>query len=710
MQNYDENPEMMEEAQEQSTIERDAPDPAPARAALVAQWTSCVRDAREFWHQNAFKRMLEDQRFAAGNQWQENPTAADHASFNETINDRYVANITLRHIQSRTASIYGKNPKVVARRKERLLSTVWDGNSQSLQTAMQTMQMGIPDPQAMAILQDAQTTMQQTAMLDKMAKSLELMFEHEIDEQPIPFKVQMKATVRRALTTAVGYVKVGFERVMARQPDIDRRIEATEQRLSAIERLAADMADGEFDENAAEAEELRLVLDQLMNQEQTVVREGLTFNYPDSTSIIPDPEIKQLRGFVGATWAAEEYYLTSNRIKEVYQKDISMSASATNNEAMARTYLKTDRGQYREIDGRDHKGETYHAVWEIYDRSTGMSMTVCDGYGDFLQEPASPEIWLERFFPWFPFVVNEVYDDDSVIPPSDVRLMRDMQKEVNRNRQGLREHRVANRPKTYVRSGILNPDEKDDIQSARAHSVIELQGLQPNEKIQDVLQAHAGPGIDPALYDPSPAYQDYLRAVGQQEANLGGTSGATATEAAIAEGSRNTSVSSTVDDLDEFLTELTRCAGQTLLLNMTPEKVKKVLGPGAVWPDLDRESVAQEIFLEIEAASTGRPNKQQEIQNAQAVFPLLMQIPGMSPEWLAKELLRRMDDRLDVADAFAANLPSIQMMNNAQQMTAGGPNDPNAQGSEGGNNAPSTSPEQVNAAPRPPEAGPQQQF
>ena len=69
MQNYDENPEMMEEAQEQSTIERDAPDPAPARAALVAQWTSCVRDAREFWHQNAFKRMLEDQRFAAGNQW-----------------------------------------------------------------------------------------------------------------------------------------------------------------------------------------------------------------------------------------------------------------------------------------------------------------------------------------------------------------------------------------------------------------------------------------------------------------------------------------------------------------------------------------------------------------------------------------------------------------------------------------------------------------
>ncbi len=691
----------------QSTITRETPDPDPARAALVTSWTGRVREARDYWHAGAFKRMIEDQRFAAGNQWGSTETAADHAMFNENKNDRYVANITLRHIQQRTASIYGKNPKVVARRKERLLNTIWDGSSQTLQTAMQALQMGMPDPQALMILQDAQNTLMQNQQLDRMAKTLELMFEHEIDEQSQPFKVAMKATVRRALTTAVGYVKLGFERVMARQPDIDRRIEATEQRLSALERLSADFADGEIDPNSAEAEELRLILQELMASEQTVVREGLALNYPDSTSIIPDPEMKQLRGFIGAGWVAEEYFLTADRIKEVYQKDVSTAAPGHDKENGARSFFKNSQGQYNpQDDSHTDKAKSYHAVWEVYDRATGMVFVVCEGYGDFLQEPAAPDVYLERFYPWFPFVVNEVYDDESVIPPSDVRLMRDMQQELNRNRQGLREHRVAARPKTYVRDGVLSEDEADNVTNARAHSIVKLQGLQPNEKVADVLQAHTGPNINPALYDPSPIFEDYLRTTGNQEANLGGTSGATATESAIAEGSRSTSNSSTVDDLDEFLTEFTRAAGQVLLMECSVEKVKEVVGPGAVWPDLDRTSVTQELNLEVEAASTGRPNKAQEIQNAQAVFPLLMQTPGVSPEWTAKELIRRMDDRLDITDAFQAGIPSIQMMNRMNQMAPGGANDPNQQGAEGGDNAPGTEPNQVNAAPRPPEPGP----
>lgn len=696
---------------EGSTIERETPDPDPARASLVSSWCGRVREARDYWHKGAFKRMIADMRFAAGNQWQDQPTAADQAQFNEDKADRYVANITLRHIAARTASIYGKNPKVVARRKERLLSTVWDGSAQTLQTALQSAQMG--DPMALAILQDAQQTMQQNQMLDRMSKTLELLFDYEIDEQPLPFKVQMKATVRRALTTCVGYVKLGFERVMARQPDVDRRIEATEQRLATLERLSADLADGEIDDSQAEAEELRVILTQLQKSEQTIVREGLTLNYPDSTAIIPDPEVKQLRGFVGAGWVAEEYFLTSNRIKEIYQVDVSANApgaSETDDGRKVRDYHRTDRGEYRPTE-HDNKGQTYHCVWEIYDRATGMVYVVCEGYGDFLQEPAEPETYLERFFPWFPFVVNEVYDDEAVYPPSDVRLMRDMQKELNRSRQGLREHRVASRPKTFTRSGLLNPDEKDSITTAKAHEVIELQGLQPNEKIQDVLQSHSGSNIDAALYDPSPAFEDYLRTTGNQEANLGGTSGATATEASIAEGSRSTATSSVVDDLDEFLTEFARAAGQVLLLNFSREQVQAIVGPGAVWPDLDRESVAREIHLEVEAASTGRPNKAQEIQNAQAVFPMLMQIPGMSPEWMGREMLRRMDDRLDITDAFAAGMPSIQMLNRAQQalapQAAGQGDDPNAQGAEGADNAPGTDPAQVNSAPRPPEGPPQ---
>lgn len=698
----------VEQGLEPTTIKRDAPEPEQSRAALVKEWQDRVLSSREYWEKAAFQRMRRDMKFTAGAQWSaHDPSPAD--AFNEAPENRYVANIVLRHIQQRTASIYGKDPKVVARRKKRLLSTIWDGTSQSLQTAMMMLQSGVQDPQSLAILQDAQQTMREQTRLKKIGQTLELLFEHEIAEQPVPFKVSMKNTVRRGLTVGVGWVKLGYERVMQRAPEVDARIEETERQLAAMERLSAERAEGEMDVDGAEMERLKLLLTELRNKQDVVVREGLQFTFPGSTSIIPDKECHQLRGFVGANWVAEEFFLSRDRIKEVYQVDVGVSGDGEEG-GCGRAYARMSDGSFSRSEGRGDtdKDEALYCVWEIYDRETGLVYVVCDGYKDFLLEPGAPDIYLERFYPWFGFVVNETYDETLVFPFGDAALMRDMQMELNRARQGLREHRVAARPRTYGRKGVLSDDDKAKIETPEPHQHIELDGLQPGENVESVLQPYKHAPVDPALYDTTPAFEDYLRAVGSQEANLGGTSGATATEAAIAEGARTTHVSSTVDDLDEFLSELARAAGAVLLLETPPEKAQQVVGPGAVWPNLSRDEVARELYLDVEASSTGRPNKQQEIQNAQALIPLLAQVPGITPEFIATELIRRLDDRLDPTEAFAQGLPSIQMMNSAGQTTpeGAGPDDPNAQGPEGGQNAPDTAPDQVNAAPRPPDAAP----
>jgi hypothetical protein len=97
---------------------------------------------------------------------------------------------------------------------------------------------------------------------------------------------------------------------------------------------------------------------------------------------------------------------------------------------------------------------------------------------------------------------------------------------------------------------------------------------------------------------------------------------------------------------------------------------------GAVWPDVDRDSVARNVYLEIQAGSTGRPNKSQEVQNAVQLVPLLQRVPGISPEWLANEIIKRMDDRLDLSDAFAEHLPSMEAMNQAGMAANGMPGTP----------------------------------
>jgi hypothetical protein len=78
---------------------------------------------------------------------------------------------------------------------------------------------------------------------------------------------------------------------------------------------------------------------------------------------------------------------------------------------------------------------------------------------------------------------------------------------------------------------------------------------------------------------------------------------------------------------------------------------------------MSRQDIAQEVLLEIEAGSMGRPNAAAEIATAQRIYPLLIQLPGIDPEFLARDLLRRMDDKLDLTLAFKSQLPSIVALN-----------------------------------------------
>lgn len=660
---------------EDQKVDRETPNPDDARAALVTSWCDRVKEAKKR-HADAFKRMRDNMRFAKGKQWP-----------NQRKNDtRYVANLTQRHIRQRTASLYAKNPKAIARRRPRMDFAIWDEKQESLITAMQAMAAGVPDPTSLAILQDYERGMSQRAMLGKTAKTLEILFNYYLSEQNPVFKTQAKKLIVRVLTCGVGYIKLGFQRAMGKSPDMMRKIRDFSERLAKLERLSADFADGEIDSTEADAEELRLALQALQAQNDVLIREGLVFDFPSATSIIPDPQCTDLNGFVGADWVAQEFMFSADKIQEIYGVDVGKSFTS-----------------YTPMGNISKKNDGLACVWEVYDITTGLVYTVCDGYPEFLEEPDSPIIELERFWPFFTLIFNDLEDDedDCLFPLSDVDFIRHPQMEHNRARQGLREHRQANRPKYAAAAGALSDDDMESLEEVPAHGIVKMNSLAPGEKIEDKLQAVKHEGINPAMYDTSYLFDDVMRVAGAQEANFGGVSGASATESSIAEGSRLSSTESNVDDLDDMLTEIARAAGQVLIQEVSPETAKKIAGNGAVWPsDMSREDVASEIYLEVEAGSSGRPNKAQEVANFERMAPYIIQIPGINPEWLGREAIRRMDDRLDMTDAMTAGLPSITMMNQQSQPGTGDPaTDPNQQGQEGGSNA--EQPARGNEGPQP---------
>jgi hypothetical protein len=266
--------------------------------------------------------------------------------------------------------------------------------------------------------------------------------------------------------------------------------------------------------------------------------------------------------------------------------------------------------------------------------------------------------------------------------------MKDMQADYNNSRQGMREHRRAARPRWVYPNGVF---EEEDINALKTQEPFDAIGINLPEgaDIAKILQAVPVPGVDPNLYETNQLFTDIQMVVGSSEAQFGGVSQATATESAIAANSNQSNDQASVDDLDSFLTVVARASGQVLFREMSEEKVKEVVGPGAVWPQMTLSEIASELFLEVEAGSSGKPNQATEVQNFQQLAPIIMQIPGISPYWMAKEAISRLDDRVDLTEAIASGMPSIVAQNAMQGPAAppgpaGGPTAQGPQGQQGG--------------------------
>lgn len=676
---------------------------APERdQKLVAEIVQRIKDDKKH-HEKAFKRMRRDMNVAmwgAEEKWAES---------------NYRANIAGRHVKMKTAALYAKNPKAVARRRPTLDFVVWDEDPQSLQMAMQIVaqatqmfQQAAVDPaapvppvdpmtgqpqlppevaQAQELVADFQQGMQRRKMLTQLGKTLEILFEYSLREQkPLDFKTGMKALVRRTCTTGVGYIELGYQRETGPRPGMTEKLADARARLDHLRVLAEKAVEGEVNEFDAEMAELEHAVRQFESEEEIVVREGLIVDYPQSTKVIPDRFCTSLVGFVGARHLTVEYTYTCEEVQELFGVDVSDSYIAYKAAKGSQSYVSSEDGMSMEMADPEKKKDGLVCVWKHYDKASGLVYFVADGYKDFLRPPAAPDVFVEGFWPVYALTFNAVESESELFPPSDVALMLDMQQEYNSARQGLREHRQAARPRwVFPKAAFASEEDPLDLANMKPFEALAL-NIDPQAKVQDIFQAFPVPGVDPNLYETNQLFTDMQLVAGAQEAQFGATSNSTATEASIAANASNASDSSSVDDLDAFLTCIARDAGQILMRMMPEERVMQIVGPGAVWPQMSLFDLVSEIALEVEAGSTGKPNQAIQISNWTKMFPFLLQLPGISPVWLARESLRRLDDKLDLTEALVAGLPSIAMMNQ-QAQPAQGPDDPNQQGGEGANNA-----------------------
>jgi hypothetical protein len=662
------------------------PEVEPSRAALVKEWEERIQCAKKHWD-HIFKRMDKCEQLAS--------EGADKAWVDS---NSYTVPIIPRHINQIVAALYAKDPRVTAKRRKRLMYQIWDGDPQTLQAAVQSMAMlqeaaalGVaplapPDPQVMALLQEIEAVDQYNKMVDKIGKTMEILWTYFAGEQDCDLKAEMKSLVRRVKVCCIGFCELGYQRILEKRPDNDAQISDLTAKIKAVETGLHEMSEGKLEEDSPTIEELRLNLQDLQQQAMLIVREGPVFDWPNPRKIIIDEEVQNIKTLRGAQWYAREYDMTPRTVAETY-KDAD-----GNPLDLKDTYTK-----YKGADDKKRKGDKKKSmcrVYKVHDKKNRQCFTIIEGYPDFVVEPQAPDVKLERFFPLFPLVFNEVENEKEKYPPSDVWLMRHPQQDYNRARQGLREHRQANRPKYFVSAGAIEDKDLKSFEDVPAHGIVAFNSLSPQDDINKRVQKFEHTGIDPNQYQVEEQYKDALRAVGTQEANLGAISGGTATESSIAEQSRVSSIADNVDDLDEFLSALAKATGQLMLAELTKDTVMEIVGPGAVWPDAPptREEIAKDLLLEIRAGSSGRPNKAADLANMERALPYLIQLPGVNPQPLVEKYAELLD--IDMEELYTAGVPSITALNSAASKPIspfgageGAESDPGQQGGKGANNA-----------------------
>lgn len=638
-----------------ATDVKDTVDESQLRA--VAVWIERIRSAKKKWDAD-YKRMKENARFAAGWQW---------AGQTELDDDRYIANLTNQMVNQKVATLYARNPTTTFKKRERLIYQIWDGRLETLATAIMGAQAtnGM-DMESMALIQDYQMGQRMTELLDKVGKTLEILYKWNCDECEPDFKEQMKQMVRRTVICGVSYVKQEFERTQTNDlMDSTQLNVSMVRRMKSAQFLMKKMSDGEIDPADERVSYLKGLLEGLQSSAsqgyaQQEINERLMYNFPKAWNIIPDEACTNIKGFIGADWVAEQFLPTIDEVNAFFGVDIDPTTL---------TKFYNDQGQETELknfgimpDGKTLTKPPRVCVYEVYNKLDKTHFFVLDGWPDYLVTPQPVEPCTKHFWPWFSLSFNDVEACDdpetpvSPFPPSDVQQMKHAQKEWNRTREELREHRKAKVPTTIILKSQLQLTEgdKEKLENRPSNAVIELEGT-PSGKLSDAIAAWPVQPIDSMVYDTKPLSEDILTTTGLQESNIGpapqGKNRETATGASIAEQSRVTKSSSNVDDLDGLLSDLALSGGQLLLHEASPETVHRVVGPGAVWPVADKADFLNLIYLEVESASSGRPNKAMEVSNWERLGPILQQL-GANPHFMVRETLKRLDDRMDATQAF----------------------------------------------------------
>lgn len=595
------------------TEQVEAPDISPEEKAHVARWEKWIKAAKEE-RKEFFTRARKHRRYARG-------------LLNDDDDKMSRTNLIYSTLATMLPRIYAKNPEIAVNPAPSV------------------------DPELYPVAR-------------KFAETLRIVVQRELDRAQL--KKRMKAAVRAAQITAIGWLKVSYQRDKRTDPIILQRLNDTQDNLQRIEHLLREVEAGaECGETEAQRDELKHQVEALQRSVEVSVAEGLCIDLCATEDVLVDAAARSFDTYT-------EYPLAMG---VWYSKDQFAETFGRSPDAVATEYLMKGGAEATETKKEDRTKAKYR-VWEIWDKASSTIYTVTEGESRWTRPPFQPEKVGERWHALFALAYNLV--DGQFEPMSDVELLQELQKEYEYTRNKFAEHREKSVPHWIADSDMDERDIKRKV-VADLGEIVLVDGK--GRPLSEVFQAAQTLPVKAELYDVTQIRADAELVSGVGDAARGTVQRAkTLGEAEILESSLATRTGERQDVNEDLIKEITEYGAEILLQELTDKQAQRIAGPGAAWPTMQKRDVFELVSIEIRAGTSGKPNKQREQQQWLQLMPelrdLIRQVHDLrragdtvtanSLIEVAKETLRRFDERLDI-EQF---LPDVQKQQPNQNQNA----------------------------------------
>lgn len=493
-------------------------------------------------------------------------------------------------------------------------------------------------------------------MYKKFGQALEMVLDYQYAPAQANLKARAKGTVRGALTAALGWVKVYYQKDLETDPIASERENDTQDDIQRIRFLISAIEKGEGSEEVnayqAELDELNASVEE---SGEAVRAEGLVIERVKSECIVVSGEIDDTDMIPQSEWQAQLIPMTEEKFVERFKflpgKCSRFNSAGEKKESFKDTEEKTLK------------------VWEVWHRTDMRIYTLLEGYDGYVRQPYTPKVIGERWYGFFHLHFDPV--DGQLIPLAKVTMLRELQDEHNTTRTNFREHREKNVPFNVAHGGELGKNDTENLTNPGFMETVLLKSLPQGVKLSDVFYSVNNPQIDPQSYT-----TDHIRTDWELITRRGDSSRSmvskpkTAAEAEIMQANMNLGTNDMTDTVEEFLRDISQYSAELCLQEMSVEQVQRIVGADEevieqIWPKLSKDEAFDLVQLEIRAGSTGKPDRAADQKRWIDMLPELRETMTKIIElreannddladmmtMLLKETLQRFDERIDL-DTF----------------------------------------------------------